>query len=70
MRNVSIQRLTKSVVKQMLEAESQPTLPPNEEAKIEQAMAMDHLYYSSALEGSRLNREQLQRAVYEGSQTS
>lgn len=57
--NKVISKLVEEVVDLECRVDAIPRLPPNEEAKIENDMAIDHLYFSSALEGTRLNKEQL-----------
>ena len=52
-----------NVIKLKFEADKLPELPDNERVKLEHAIALDHLYHSSALEGSRLNAEQIRSAV-------
>lgn len=65
-----MKKLVKNVIDRVfdlkLEVEGLPNLPPNEEAKIENAIAIDHLYFSSALEGSQLDNEQISLITHEG----
>lgn len=66
----AIKKLLTQVVGLKSEIDALPALPPNEEAKIENGIAIDHLYYSSALEGSRLNVEQISLITNEGVSTA
>jgi len=43
-----------------------PPLSPLDKAKLEHSIAIDHLYYSSKIEGTILNDKQLGNAIYEG----
>lgn len=54
------------VIALKFEADALPELPPNEKAKLENEIAIDHLYFSSALEGSRLDDEQIRLATHAG----
>jgi len=69
MKKGSLERVINRVVDLKFEADNLPPLPANEEAKIENAIAIDHLYYSSAMEGSRLNNEQITLVTHEGVST-
>lgn len=41
-----------------------PVLPPLERAKLDNDRAIDHLYYSSKLEGTQLTQKRIERALY------
>ncbi len=47
-----------------LESQKLPKLLPIEKAKLEQALAIEQLYYSSKLEGSTLTTEMIDRAIH------
>lgn len=59
-------KLVDRVVELMFRADELPELPPNEMVKLEHAIALDHLYHSSALEGSRLDEDQIRLAINGG----
>lgn len=63
-------RTIKTLLRQVVDLESEidrmPALPANEEAKLENNIAIDHLYFSSALEGSMLNGAQISLITHEG----
>lgn len=65
-----IQKLVGRVADLKLESDAYPRLPANEEAQIENALAIDHLYYSSAMEGSRLDGEQITLITHEGARST
>lgn len=44
--------------------ESLPALSELERAKLEQEMAIDHLYYSSKIEGTILTKPQIENAIH------
>ncbi|GEM_PF-7080149 len=60
--------ITSKLIDDILDLQDQidalPDLPPNEQIKLEFEMAIDHLYYSSALEGIHLSTEQLREATF------
>lgn len=41
-----------------------PELSPIEKAKLDHALALDQLYYSSRVEGSKLTKEMLDTAIH------
>jgi hypothetical protein len=48
-----------------------PDLLPLKRAKFEHGMALDHLYYSSKIEGTHLSEKRLEKVIYgEGISTS
>lgn len=47
-----------------LESERLPNLSPIDKAKLDHALALDQLYYSSRVEGSALTKEMIEKAVH------
>lgn len=62
--NKSNDALIESVVKLQFDLEKLPELPPLEKAKLNQEIAINHLYYSSKIEGTQLTEKQIERAVH------
>ncbi len=57
--------LLSKLVDLQLETLKLPQLSIVEKAKLDQAFAIDQLYYSSKLEGSILTKEMIDKAIYE-----
>lgn len=66
MKTIQRRDLLERIVALKFTSEDLPALPPNEQVKLEHDIAVDHLYNSSALEGSRLSDDQIRSATREG----
>ena len=66
----SRRKINERAVDNLVDLEKQnaslPDLPPVERIKLEYDTSLEHLYYSSALEGSVLNLEQLRIVTRDG----
>lgn len=57
-------QLLNEFIKTQSEVSKLPQLSDVEKVKFELDIATDHLYYSSRIEGSNLNKERLNKAIY------
>lgn len=57
------------LVKKEQELKKLPQLSPPEKAKLESEIAIDHLYYSSKIEGTHLTDERIGKAIHGESTT-
>lgn len=57
-----------SILTQFIDTQSEvaklPQLSPVEKVQFEQELAIDHLYYSSKIEGSNLSQKRLTKAIH------
>ena len=60
----SSKALIQKVVSIQEQLKKLPELPQVEKAKFNQEISINHLYYSSKLEGTRLTEKQIKRAVH------
>ena len=66
-RPARIQNVDSQISKLVALEESLKGLPPMsdlQKAKMEQGMKIDHLYYSSKIEGTHLNKARIDKAIY------
>ncbi|MHB9010625.1 MAG: hypothetical protein ACYC49_00135 [Ignavibacteriaceae bacterium] len=63
---VSTHDLLARLVEIQNEVDKLPVLGPHEQVKLDYSLAINHLYFSSKLEGSRFTKEMLESAIYEG----
>ena len=52
------------LVEMQLRVEKLPPLSSVDQAKLEQSMAIDQLYYSSKVEGTHLTNEMIDKAIH------
>lgn len=63
-KTVKSENLLKRLVNLQLQTDALPPLPPLEKAKLDHALALDQLYYSSQVEGSKLTKEMIEKAIH------
>ena len=63
-RQSSTDKLVAGVVQLRRDIEKLPELSAIEKAKLNQDIAVSHLYYSSRIEGTKLTDKQIERAVH------
>ncbi|MEJ0053261.1 MAG: hypothetical protein WDN10_00840 [bacterium] len=56
--------LISKLVQLEIEISKLPRLSPLEQAKLNNGRAIEHLYYSSKLEGSSLSEKKIEHAIY------
>lgn len=56
--------LISQMVDLKMELDTLPPLSAPEKAKLDQDFAIDHLYYSSKLEGTNLSNKRIEQAIY------
>ncbi|MEK7193562.1 MAG: hypothetical protein AAB652_02115 [Patescibacteria group bacterium] len=63
-KNRNFNSILAKVVKKEIEIGKLPPLSPVEKAKLTNSRAIDHLYYSSRLEGTHLTDQRIEKAIH------
>ena len=69
-KTIKKENLFKKLLDLQLESRKLPQLSSVERAKLDQAFAIEQLYYSSKLEGTSLTTEMIDRAIHHGKKLS
>lgn len=59
-----LDKIVSKLVEQETKLKGLPPLTPLEKAKFDSSIAIEHLYYSSKLEGTHLTEKQIEKAVH------